>query len=172
MCVAAIAPIIPLLTVAASVGSAVVGYQGAMTAHRAQEQQYKANAENARTAAQGQYDQINNRVIQENAAASNEIQEAQIAALKSRSSARTAAEEGGVSGVSVDAIVGEMLAKEARYVVNTQKNFDYQKDYWMGEGAAASAQAQSQVNSVQRTARPSFLPYAMQAFGSSIEAIG
>lgn len=164
--------IAPVLSLVAGIGQAVMGYQGAKAEYKAREQQYAANLENAKTATFDRFDSINNRVLQEEAAASQDLMETSIDALKARSSTRTAAVEGGVTGVSVDGIIGDMLAKEGRYQVNTAQNFEYQKDYWRGEGAAASAQGQNQVNSVQRIAKPSFLPFAMQAFGSAVSAFG
>jgi hypothetical protein len=147
---------------------AVAGYSGAKAEYKAQEQRYKANLENAKTAARDKYDSINNRVMQENAAASQDLQEVQIDALKARSSMKVASAEGGVTGVTVDAIVNDTLAKEGRYVNNVRKNFDYQRNYWVGEGTSTTAQGQSQVNSVPRGTKPSFLPFAVKFFSNAV----
>lgn len=164
--------IVPALSLVAGLGQAVVGYQAAQADYKANKELYKTNLQNAATATRDKYGQIATRVMQEDEAASQEIQEAQIEGLKARSSASVAAAEGGVSGVSVDAIVGDMLAKEARFVSATKKNLDYSREYWRGEQKAAQSQGQSQVNSVQRVAKPSFLPYAIKVFGSTIQSMG
>ena len=164
--------IVPALSLVAGVGQAVVGYQAAQADYKANKELFKANLQNAATATTDKYGQIATRIMQEDAAASQEIQEAQVEGLKARASASVAAAEGGVSGVSVDAIVRDTLASEARFISNTKKNLDYSREYWRGEQRAAQAQGQSQVNSVQRPAKPSFLPYAIQAFGSTIQSMG
>jgi hypothetical protein len=161
--------IMPVLGIAMAVGQAAMGYSAAQAEYKANEQTYENNLENAKTASQDRYASINSRVMQEHAAATQDLQETSIEALRARASMRVAAQEGGVSGNSVDAILREAAGKEARYAANTQQNFDYQRDYWAGEGKATAASSQSQVNSVQRTAKPSFLPFAMQAFGSALD---
>ena len=167
MCVGAI---LPVLSIAAGVGQAVVGYQAAQSEYQAGKQAYAVNLENAQRATVDRYEQINSRITQEEAAAAQEVQEARVEGLKARASASVAAAEGGVSGGSVDSIVRDMLAREARFVSATKKNLDYSREYLIGEQRAAHAQGQSQVNAVPRPRKPSFLPYAVQAFGSTINS--
>ena len=159
---------LPVLGMAAGLMQAVSGYSAANAEYKAQEQRYKANLENTKTATVDKYGSINTRVMQENAAASQDLQEVQIEALKARGSMRTAAAEGGVTGVTVDSIINDTFAKEGRYANNVQTNFDYSRDYWVGEGSSARAQGQSSVNSVPRGTKPSFLPYAINFFSSAI----
>lgn len=170
MCMAL--PILPILSVVAGVAQGVMGYQAAQAQYEADKQMHKANLANAKKATYDRFASINNRVMQEHAAASQQMEEASIEGLKARSSARTAAAEGGVSGTSVSAIVRDLYAREGRYMANTETNFDYSRNYWVGEGASASAAGQSQVNSVPKPTKPSFLPYAVSMFGSAIKAFG
>jgi hypothetical protein len=163
---------LPALGLIASVGQAVAGIAGDNAAYQAQKQQYKANLENAKTATFDRFESINNRVIQESDVAAQQLQENSIEGLKARSSARVAAAEGGVSGGSVDAIVTDMLAKESRFAVNTQTNFNNQVNYWRGEGAAAAAQGQSQVNSVPKPTKPSPFAHIVNLFGSAVNSFG
>lgn len=164
----------PMTMAAASfvIGAAqsVVGYMAQSEQAEAQEAQYQANFKNSVTATQDRYDAINSRVLQENAAKSQELQEASIEGAKARASTRVAAAEGGVSGLSVDAVLAEMYAKSGRFARNTAVNFDYSRDYWAGEMKASRAQGQSQINSVQRGQKPSFLPTALNIFGSAVSA--
>lgn len=170
MCMAL--PILPILSAVAGIAQGVMGYQAAQAQYAADKRTWKNNFESAKTATFDRYDSINTRVIQEKAAATQQMEEASIEGLKARSSARTAAAEGGVSGVSVGAIVRDMLSRETRYVADTQANFGYSRDYWIGEGKAAKAAGQSQINSVPRPSKPSFLPYAVSMFGSAVNALG
>jgi len=170
MCVAL--PILPILSAVAGIASGVASYQGAQAQYAQDKATYRANVANAKTATYARYDSINNRVIQEKAAADQQLEEASIEGLKARASARTASAEGGVSGVSVGAIVRDMFARESRYAENTRTNFDYSRTYWAGEGQAAAAQGQSQINSVPKPQKPSFLPYAINMFGSAVKAFG
>jgi hypothetical protein len=152
--------------------SSVVEYQGQVAAHDAQVAMHKANVQNTKTATFDRYDQINKRIVQEGAAKSQELQEAGIEALKARATARTSAAEAGVSGLSVDAILGEMYAKQGRFARNTQVNFDYQTDYWRGEAESARASGQSNINSTVPNPKPSFLPTALKIFGQGVNAAG
>lgn len=163
---------LPVLGAVAAIGQGIMGYMGAKTQHKAQEQQYAANFTNSQTALYDRFDSINSRVMQEQEAASQQVEEAKLKGMQSRSSIRTAAAESGVTGVSVDAMMTDVLAQEARFISNTNTNFDYSRDYWVGETKAAASQGQSQVNSIQRTSAPSFLPYMISAFGQSLQAIG
>lgn len=163
---------LPVLGLVASIGQQVVAYQGAKADYKASEAAYETNLQNSKTALYDRFDALNNRMAQEEAAASNDAQEASIEGLRARSSARVAASEGGVSGVSVDSIIKDMFSRQSRYIVNTEKNLDFTRRYIAGEGRSAAAQAQGQVNSVRRMAKPSFLPYAMNIFGSAVSAAG
>jgi hypothetical protein len=151
---------------------AVAGYQAQSAQHDAEVAMHKANVENTKTSTFDRYDQINERIVQESAAKSQELAEANIEAAKARAKARTAAVESGVSGLSVDAILGEMYAKQGRFARNTQVNFDYQTDYWRGEANSARAQGQGNINSTVPGPKPSFLPTALQIFGAGLNAAG
>lgn len=158
----------PVLSIGMGILQAVSGYSAAQAEYKAREQQYAANLENAKTATYDRFDAIQTRAVQENAAASQQLQENSVEALRARSSARVAAAESGISGGAVSSMIRDILGKESRFASATLANADYTKDYLASEQRAAAAQGQNQVNSVQRIAKPSFLPYALQAFGQGL----
>jgi hypothetical protein len=133
-----------------------------------QEAQYEANIANAKKATFDRYDAINTRVAQENAAKSQELQEANIQAAQTRASARTAAVESHVAGPSVVNVLADMYAREGRFVRATNVNFDYTRSYFQGEGAAARAEGQSQINSVPKPTPPSPLGAILNIFGQAV----
>jgi hypothetical protein len=163
---------LPVLSLAASVGQGIMGYMGEQAQYEADKVTYKTNLDNAIKSSNDRYESINNRVVQENATATQQMEEASIEGLKARASARTAAAEGGVSGVSVNSIVNDMFSREATFAANTKTNFDYSRNYWIGEGKAARAQGQNQINAVPKPRKPSFLPTAVSMFGSAVKALG
>jgi hypothetical protein len=147
----------------------IMQFAGQSQAAADQEQQYQANLENAAKATFDRYDAINNRVMQERAAKSQELQEAQIEAVKARGSARTAAEESNVSGLSVTNILGDMYAKQGRFERNTAVNFDYSRDYWRAEGHSARAEGQNQINSVPHGTPPNPFAAMLNIFGQAVQ---
>lgn len=133
-----------------------------------QMKQYEQNAINASKAAQDQYSNINIRAQQEDAAANQAKQEASIEAAQISASTEVAASEGGVSGLSVDHILRDIYAQEGRNEVTLDSNQRMSRDYLAGEKKAAEAGGQSQINSVTIPEKPSFLPYALNAFSSAL----
>jgi hypothetical protein len=152
----------------AGIAQGVMGYMGQQQQYQAQEAQYKANFKNAQTATYDKYDAINKRVEQEQAKSSQDLQEASIQGAEARGSARTAAAESHVSGLSVNNVLGEMYARQGRYERSTAVNFDYTRDYWRSEGDAAHAAGQNQVNSVPHGTKPSLFATMLNIFGQSI----
>jgi hypothetical protein len=162
---------LPVAGVAAAVGilQGVVGFMGQQQAYEGQKAQYEANIQNAKTATFDRYDAINKRVMQENAAKSQELQEASIQSAQARASARTAAAESHVGGVSVANVLGDMYAKEGRFFRSTAVNFDYTRDYMQSEGRSAQAQGQSQINSVPKPTAPSPFAAVLNIFGQAVQ---
>jgi hypothetical protein len=162
----------PGLGMVAGIAQGIVGYMGQQQQAQAQEAQYKANFQNAKTATFDKYDAINKRVEQENAAASQQLQEASIEGAKARATARTAAAESHVAGLSVNNVLGDMYAKQGRYERNTAVNYDYSRDYWIGEANSAHAQGQNQVNSVPRGTKPNLFATMLNIFGQAVGDFG
>lgn len=154
----------------ASVGQAVAGFAAASQQAAAQNAYYEQNRKAAVAAANDRYASLSNRLIQERAAASQELQEKQIAALKARATATVSAGESGVTGLSVEALERDFLAQQGRQAQAIQTNFDIRRDYARDEMNATYHQAVGRINSVQRAAKPSPLPFIFQALGGIAKA--
>lgn len=150
----------------------VVGFMGEQAAADAQNQYYAENAKAARQATVNQYAHQQNRIIQERRAASQEKQNATVDALKARATAKTAAGEAGVSGLSVDALVQDFYAQEGRYSNSIDNNFQMTSDYLRSEMESTQAQGQSRINSVRRATPPSFLGAAIRIGATALDAFG
>jgi hypothetical protein len=163
MCVA-------LISVVAAVASSLVGYAGQMANYKAQQQYYEQNAKAARVATVNRYASIQNRQLQEHDAAAQQVQQSKLEAMKARSTARTAAGEAGVTGLSVEALLQDLSAQEGRYEASVAQNYQMNQQYLRGEMEATQDQGIARINSVPYPTKPSFGAALIGAFGSGIQA--
>jgi len=155
-----------------AVGAAgqVAGFMQQSQQADAQAEAYKRNAENAAKATSARYDQINVKSIQEGEAASDRKFEAALDARRAAATAVTAAGEGGVSGLSVTALLGDIASRHGRFETNTDKQLQISRAYLGGEKVAAQAGGQGQINSVPIPEKPNFASALVGIFGSGLDA--
>jgi hypothetical protein len=165
MCVAA-------LPAALAIAQAAVSYVGATQEANATNALYDQNKAAAVAAANDRYAALNNKTLQEREAASQELFQKQIDALKARATATVSAGESGVTGLSVDALMGDMLAQQARQTQAIQTNYDIQRQYNADEGVATYHNTVARINSARQAARPSPIPYLLQGIGNAIRPTG
>jgi hypothetical protein len=163
----------------AAVASLVVGvaqaglsYAQASQAADRQNQYYEMNKAEANRALVNSYAGQQNRMIQERNAASQKKFETSIEATKARATAVTAAGEAGVGGLSVDALLGDYMARESRGVDAIDQNFAMSADAIRSDMEGSQGQANARINSVQQAAGPSFLDAAVRVAGSVVGAAG
>lgn len=161
---------VTILGVGLGIAQSVVQYSAAQDQYEAQMEVQRQNAINASKAAENQYANINVRAQQEDMAANQQKQESKIEAAKAASTVQVAAGEGGVSGLSVDAVLRDIYAQQGRNEATLDTNQRMSRDYLMGEMKAAEAGGQSQINSVPVPEKPTMTPYLLNAFGSSLNA--
>lgn len=152
--------------------SAVAGYIGKKQEYKAQAKQYKQNAKNAKTATINRFGQINAKILQENEAAQQDQFEQNVKGAQARGTALAAGAEGGVEGLSVDALLADYYTQQGRYTANLNRNLDIQTAYLQQEKVSAQAQGQNQINSVPRPTAPSFLGTAIRIAGEGLDAFG
>lgn len=168
MCIAAL----PLISVIASIGSAVAGFAQAQQAADEQNAYHEQNRKAAVAAAGDKYASQQNRILQEREAASQELQEKQIAAMKTRATAVTSAGESGVTGLSVDALETDLLAQQGRQSAAIQTNWEIKQQYMEDEMQSIYHQTVGRINSVRKASSPSPLGYIFQALGGAAKAMG
>ena len=149
----------------------VVGFMGQQAQYKSQQQYYENNRQAANQAAVDRYTSQQNRALQEREAASQEKQNTQTKAMKARATAATAAGEGGVAGLSVDALMADYYAQQGRYERSIDNNYQMTADYLRSEMDATQAQATSRINSVQQGTPPSFASAAVSLFGNALNGL-
>ncbi|NPU64597.1 hypothetical protein HL667_06270 [Bradyrhizobium sp. 83012] len=162
MCIMALGAIAPIIGILSSVGSAIVGYAAQKQAADEQNAYYARNARAAQIAAVNQYANEQNQIIQKRNAASQQVDETHRAALQARSTARVAAGEAGVTGLSVDALINDYYGREGRRVDSIDQNYEMDRDYMRANMESTRAQAEQRINSVKQAAEPSFADAAIR----------
>jgi len=131
-----------------------------------QQQQAQANEKNANASYLNDARQLNLRQRQEEEAESQRGQEADIQAMRDVSKARTASGESGVSGLSVDALMSDILRQNLFDDTKGSTNLDATKAQIAEQKKGAKTTRQSRVNAVPY---PSFAATALQLGGQAYE---
>jgi hypothetical protein len=158
------------LNMMVGVASALIGYQGQQEQYAAQKAAYKANFINAKQSAHDNYAHMQNRAVQEKAAAQQQIQEGNIEAIQGRATAAAAGAEGGVQGNSMNQLIASYYAKEGRFGATVDTNYQMTKDSIWANMDQVKNQTQSQINSMPRPIKPSFADAAIRIAASGLQA--
>lgn len=159
-------------TAVLAIAQGVAGFAAASGEASAQNAYYNQNRKASIAAANDRYASLNNKTLQERAQASQELETKQAEALKTRATALASAGEGGVTGLSVDALEGDLLAQQGRQIAAIETNFETQRFHNMDEGIATFHNTVGRINSVRTAARPSPIPFILQAAGGMLKPQG
>lgn len=141
------------LAIASSVAS-VVGQKNAADAQTAANQrQY----ENTMQAYRANINQTNLEMSQEREASMQRESENNLKARSALSTAATAAGEAGISGLSVDALMGDISMKQNRYNTSVQTNYDRALGAIENQRQNVYANAASTINGLKTPAMPDYL---------------
>lgn len=157
----------PMIQAALGVGTAVAGHLTAAGQASAMEQ---ANAEANDRTRKGMiedYDQIGRMTLQERAAATQKQNQSQMDSKKTAAQVQVAAGEGGVSGLSVDALLGDVFGQEASIRDSVNQNLEGTINQLGHESRGIRRQGLNQMGSRPIPDRPSILGTSLQA-GSSV----
>jgi len=153
---------------AAGTTAATVGQQQ-QAASQANFQQQQGEAANAN--AINQFGQIQRRLTEEEAAASLSTQETNIEAAQARARAKVAASAAGVSGLSVDNLIGDIFNQEGRRTSAINTNLEFTQAALADQASSIFAGAQSAVNTSLRPVQaPGFATAALQIGADSLNA--
>lgn len=161
---------ITLVTVGLGIAQGVAGYAASNAQYKEQSRVAQENAINASNATQNTYKNLNIRAMQEDMAANQQRQQTDIQASQTSASVVTAAAEAGASGLSVSHVLQDVWAQKGRSDAALDTNIQMNKDFLAGEKKAAEAAGQNQINSVPLPEKPSFLPFALDAFSTGLGA--
>lgn len=129
-----------------------------------QEQVYKANADIANRAAIQNYAALNQREIEQRAAAAQAIGQVSAQAKQAAGTARVAAGEAGVGGVSVDALLGDFERQQLAYTSSTLRNEKFAALQLASEKDAIHSQTEGRILSAlpQPVQKPDFFGAALR----------
>jgi hypothetical protein len=111
-------------------------------------------------------------MIQENAASEQKQELSMIEEVDKRAEAEVSATSGGVEGISVKRILGDISRKSAvnRSIIDT--NARYTAAQLTEEMKGIKTTAEGRINSVARGRKPSFLSAAIGIAGAGVKAVG
>lgn len=157
------------LMTALAVASAGMSYMGQAQAAKAQE---AANRQATALALQNQQLQIRalqNQEDEDRAATQNEVLSNSRAADAARATSMVAAGEAGVSGLSVDALLGDLVMQETNNRNNLLTSQDYRQRQRQLDREGVGITTRSQINQLPTVQKPSILGSALQA---GIDGVG
>jgi len=162
--------LVALAGLAISAASSAVGYAGQAQAAKDQNELYRQNALNANQSAQNQYVQLQQRQIQTEQSATAEKMEVARDARASQATARVAAGEGNVSGLSVAGLLQEFAGRQGTYNASVDQNLRWSGAQTQLEMKGVKFGAQDRINSVPRARKPSFFDAALRIAGAGMDA--
>lgn len=146
-----------------SLAQGVAGYAQAQAQVDAQNQQAEQNRLNSLQAMRDEQSSLQRKLSQEKAASSTEMFKDQIAAAKAASQASVAANEAGVTGMSVDALLGDIKAQYGRQNDALDSNYQMSKASISDELVQTHNRAKSRIDSVPYAADASPFPFLIGA---------
>jgi hypothetical protein len=141
------------VSVASSVGSVIAQQQAADAQAESNRRQY----DNTMRAYRENVNQTNLMQQQEREGSLQKVEDNNMKARAAQSTAAVAAGEKGVSGLSVDALMGDISFDQGRYNSSVQTNFDRAEGAIRNQRENVYANAASQINSLQTPATPDYL---------------
>jgi hypothetical protein len=153
---------------ALSIASTVAGLYGQQQAADAQKDYNKQMYKNAVTANNQRNAQISQRQIQERDAATNKIMQNNIEAAKAKSTARVAASNAGVSGVSVDSLLADLSGAQGRYNSSVTENLRASNAGSDWDRVNAYNDMASTINGLKAPTMPNYLGAALQ-IGTAVD---
>lgn len=159
-------------TAAASIASSIIGQKQQADA---QEQQQKLASQQERQRYLEEVTSLRSQEAQEQVARSQRLQEAEVKGKEAKASAVVAAGEGGVSGLSVEALVANISRKQATYAFSEQKQAEMVSVSRTLETQSAGAGYQRNLLSINKPiAQPDYIGSTIAGVqtGMSIYAAG
>ena len=145
----------------------ILGAMTSIASYGEQQEQAKRNEESANAAYLSDARQLNLRQRQEEEAEAQRGQDADIQSMRDLATARTASGESGVAGLSVDALMNDILRQNLYDDTKASSNLGATKAQIAEEKEGAKAGRQSRINQMPY---PSFAASALQIGGDAYES--
>lgn len=149
--------------------SAVAGIAGQIVTFIGQDEQAKAQQENARVAYENDLKQITKRQVQETDAANQKLQMMELDEADRKAEAAVAAAGSGVAGLSVDAVMRDIGARASRNKETEKLNVRYVVDQLQYDKKGSQARNQGRINDAPR---PSPFGLIAGIAGTAVDAFG
>jgi len=154
---AAANPVTPFVLTAASTGVGVYGQYQQASAQAdyqkqlaiAQNEQIELNAKYANENYRNQLIQASRQELEAEQSDSQAVLDNQLKAAQARATARVAAGEAGVSGLSVDALLYDFYQQEARFRDSVRLNAENRKKFGQSQLDALRSQTEQRINSIR-----------------------
>ena len=161
----------PLAAVSAIVGGAqtVSSIAGQRQQARMQEQAQRTATQQERQRYLAEVSAMRTQQQQEMIARAQRIQEASRKAMEARATARVSAAESGVSGLSIDALLGDLTRKESEYTFSEQRQaemLDVSRDIQLSEAGIGFNRNMLRIN--KPIEQPDYLGSALGGFQSGL----
>jgi len=150
----------------ASIASATTGVIAQEQAASAQEASNQRQYENTVRAYSANVNQTNLMAEQERAGAMQKLEENNMNARAAQSTATVAAGESGISGLSVDALLGDLSGKQNRYNTSVMTNLDSANSAIQNKRDNVYADAASTINGLKTPAMPDYAGAALKIAGA------
>lgn len=154
---------ISIIGMGLSIMQGLAGYAQAQAQVDAQNQQAEQNRLNSLQAMRDEQAAVQRKLSQERAATSTEMFKDQIAAARATSQATVAANEAGVTGLSVDALLGDIKSQYGRQNDALDSNFQMTRGSIGDELIQTHNRAKSRIDSVPYAADASPFPFLLGA---------
>jgi hypothetical protein len=154
-----------------SIGQAMASYSSAAAQAEDQNRYHEQNRRNAVRAAADRYSALARKADQEDAAASQKMVEKRVEGLQAKSKAKAAAATSNVTGLSVNALLADFEAQQARGEAAINLNLETRRKSLEDEADATYHNTISRINSVRTARKPSPLGYILQGLGGAMKGI-
>lgn len=155
-----------------AVTSTFMQYQAAQQQAKAQTQLYNMNKAAAIKSMQSDQTALGLQAQQNADAASQQINDRRLEALRQSSTATVAAGEAGVSGFSVERVLRDISGASSKDVSTIQQNLDWNNQQIQSQMVGVTNDTQSRINSVQKGVKPSLLGTIFKAGIGGAESYG
>lgn len=154
------------LQIAGAAFSAIQGIQRQQAQEAANERQYQ----NSIRAYSANVNQTNLMAAQEREAAMQKLEANNQKARAAQARATTAAGESGISGISVDALLGDMTFDEGQYDSAVMTNYDRSITAINNQRENVYAKASSEINSLKTPEMPDYFGAGLKIYNAGKEA--
>lgn len=155
---------------AVSAASSVASFAAKQQEADAQNQRYNQNYVNSLAAARDEHNTLTLRAMQEQEATAQKDHQLLIEGAEREADVQVSAAGGNVGGLSVDALVGDVIRQTATQRYNATRNAEMTAQQLTMQQKGVVTKAESRINSVAQANGPSPLGLGLEIAGAGLKA--